>query len=80
MAFLAMGQNKSAIADLRQAISYKPSAIKYFHLALAHYAANDQRSAVRAMQAARNKHQLRIEDIPRIEREKYKKLSTSLGV
>jgi len=80
VAFLAQGQNKAAIADLRRAIADNPSAVKYFHLALAHKAANDQRSAIRAIQIARDNHQLTAETVPPIERERYEKLIVSLGL
>jgi len=78
MAYLATGRPKSAIEDLRQAIADSPSALKYFHLALAHKAANDKRSAARAMQVARDNHFLNLQQVPKVERDKYKELVDSL--
>jgi tetratricopeptide (TPR) repeat protein len=80
VAFMATGDCKSAITDLRHAIADNPTAVKYFHLALAHYRCNDERSAARAFKVAKENHQLSVDEIPPIERDKYRELITSLGV
>lgn len=80
VAFMATGDCKSAITDLRHAIADNPTAVKYFHLAQAHYQCNDQRSAARAFQVAKENHQLSVDEIPPIERDKYHELITLLGV
>lgn len=54
MAHAAQGDYESAIRDLREAVEGDPSGLKYFHLAWAHYGAQDYRAAAEALAEARN--------------------------
>ncbi len=78
VALLAAGRPKEAVDDLRAAIADSPSAIMYFHLAKAHSADGDQRAAARALQVARENYQLTPDDVPKIERDEYLKLASTL--
>ena len=80
LAHLACGQTDAALSDLQQAITDNPSAVKYFHLALARQAANHRDAAVRAMQRARDNHQLTVDQVPAIERGRYQELLRSLDL
>ncbi len=79
LALLATGRSEAAIKDLRAAIAQRPSGMNYFHLALAHLAANDQYSAARVMKVAHEAHRLTISQIPQIERNKYQQLTAQLA-
>ncbi len=74
MAYLALGKNDAAVRLLREAISDSPTGLRYFHLALAHVAANDLEAAAKAMQVGKESHQLSIEQVPEIERARYREL------
>jgi tetratricopeptide (TPR) repeat protein len=75
---LGLGKTPEAIADFRQAIAEKPSGVKHFHLALAHLAAGDREAARGALKVAQKSHHLTIDEVPRLEREKYRKLLDDL--
>jgi tetratricopeptide (TPR) repeat protein len=51
---LTMNQPSAAIADLEQVIRLKPSPAAYFHLARAHYQAQDRARAVASFQQAKD--------------------------
>ena len=79
MAYLALGQPGQAIALLREAISMDPTGLRYFHLALAHMAANDPEAAAKALQVAKDTHDLSIDQIPELERAQYRELIKKVG-
>lgn len=79
MAYLALGQPTQAIQLLREAISHDPTALRYFHLALAHMAADDPETAVKALQVAKDSYDLSIDQIPELERSKYRELLKKVG-
>ena len=79
LAHLATGQSEAAIADLRAAIAERPSGMNYFHLALAHAAADDPYSAARVMKVAHEAHSLTVAQVPFIERDEYQKLTAELA-
>lgn len=79
MALLALGQPAQAVALLREAISLDPTGLRYFHLALAHMAANDTDAAAKALQVAKDAHELTIEQIPELERAQYRELVQKIG-
>lgn len=74
MACLALGRTDQAVGLLREAISDSPTGLRYFHLALAHAAADDLHAAATALERGRDSHQLTIDQIPEIERPKYRDL------
>jgi len=79
MAYLALGQPAQAVALLREAISMDPTGLRYFHLALAHMAANDPEAAAKALQVAKDTHELSIDQIPELERAQYRELIKKIG-
>jgi tetratricopeptide (TPR) repeat protein len=78
MAYLATGQNTAATEALRVAIGDSPTGLRYFHLALAHAAANNLEAAAKAMETGRDSYRLSPDQIPEMEREKYKKLMRAI--
>jgi tetratricopeptide (TPR) repeat protein len=80
MAYLANDQAAEAVADMRQAVADNPSAVKYFHLALAHERNGNSRAATQAIQTGRDNHQLTINDVPELERDDYRELVAGLGM
>lgn len=79
MAYLAMGQPAQAVALLREAISMDPTGLRYFHLALAHMAANDLDAAAKALRVAKEIHDLSIDHIPELEQDQYRELVKKVG-
>ncbi|MCS7306463.1 MAG: tetratricopeptide repeat protein [Thermoguttaceae bacterium] len=79
MAYFGLGEPGKAVALLREAISMDPTGLRYFHLALAHMAANDQQAAAKALQVAKDAHALSIDQIPELERALYQELVKKVG-
>jgi tetratricopeptide (TPR) repeat protein len=70
MVWIARGQYKNAIADLELAVTDNPTAAKYYHLALAHLLARENREAVDAWERA-EELDLSRDSLNRMEYEKY---------
>lgn len=79
MAYLALGQPAQAVSLLREAVSMDPTGLRYFHLALAHMAANDPDAAAKALKVAKDAHELSIDQIPELERAQYRELLKKVG-
>jgi len=78
LANLVAGQFPAAVADARQSITDSPSAMKYFHLARALLASGDRQAAARAIQVARDNHQLGRDKVPPAERDQFDKLESAV--
>ncbi|HJQ80823.1 MAG TPA: tetratricopeptide repeat protein [Lacipirellulaceae bacterium] len=68
--YIARGQYSQAIADLELSVTDNPTASKYFHKALAHLLARENREAVEAWEKAEGLG-LSRESVNRMEYEKY---------
>lgn len=79
LALLANGQNRAAIDELQQSVQEAPSGQGYFHLALALAAANDLRSANRAIELARDDRHFSPNSLPPLERRSYQELLEKLS-
>ena len=77
MCYLAQGNTKQAIGDLRAAIIENPSALKYIHLALAELTAGDQDAATKSFASAK-KSKLDVNALSPNERKNYNKLAKEL--
>ncbi len=75
---LASGKPQEAAADFRQSLADRPSGLKQFHLALALLASGDRTAAQNALKAAHDTHRLVLDEVPKLERDKYRKLVESL--
>jgi tetratricopeptide (TPR) repeat protein len=79
LALWANGQNRAAVEELQQTVQESPSGRGYFHLALALAAANDLRSANRAIELARDDRQFSPSALPPLERRCYQELLEKLS-
>jgi len=79
LVLLAAGQSRDAVEELKRVVADSPTGLNYFHLALACASANDLAAAQNAMRLASKNHQLKPEQIPAIERQKYQELLAKLG-
>jgi tetratricopeptide (TPR) repeat protein len=70
MVWIARGQYKNAIADLELSVTDNPTAAKYYHKALAHLLARENREAVDAWEKA-EELKLTRDSLNRMEYEKY---------
>ena len=75
MVQLAIGDHKLAIADLKQSVGDGPSAVKFFHLAIALLKSEDEAGAAEAFQRAVLLG-LKAEDVTALERAEYEELQT----
>jgi tetratricopeptide (TPR) repeat protein len=75
---LRRGKSRRAIDDLENAITSAPTALRYFHLAQAYLAENDERSARAAWKEARTRG-LKPDGIFPFERQDYERLAAALS-
>jgi tetratricopeptide (TPR) repeat protein len=79
LVYLAQGKNVQAVKELEEVVADNPSGSTYFHLALAHQAANKKSLASDALREAR-KLGLKENDLHPFEREKYRTLVADPGL
>jgi tetratricopeptide (TPR) repeat protein len=70
-------QYKKAIQDLELSVTDNPTASKYFHKAVAHYKANEMRSAVEAWEQA-EKLGLNRDALNRLEFDEFEEMKTNI--
>jgi tetratricopeptide (TPR) repeat protein len=70
MVWISRGQYKNAISDLELSVTDNPTAAKYFHKAMAHLLARENREAIDAWEKA-EELKLSRESLNRMEYEKY---------
>ena len=76
---LTDGKTETAIADFQQAITDRPSGVKYFHLALAFQATGNRADAETNLGIAQTAFQLRDEMLSPPERDRLRKLTIWMG-
>src|SRR5262249_27217073 len=77
--YLALNRGADAVQDLQTALAETQSALRYFHLALAHRAARQRQEAKEAMDVARALG-LDPSALHPLERSAYKALCVDLGI
>lgn len=75
---LGAGRPQQARKDFLAALEQDPSAVKLFHLAWAHQAADERREAQQALARARSKG-LKEETLPPLERAAFRKLASEVS-
>jgi tetratricopeptide (TPR) repeat protein len=79
LVYLRLNQDAAALTDFRDAVADMPTPAHYFHLARAHYKAQDKANAIKVLKDA-EKHGLQANVLHPVEQKDYQKLLEELKI